>query len=280
MKRIVKNYIIKIASFIIFLLRKTSIGRFILEVVIHNLMNHVIEVDHKGKMFFTAPNDLNRFRAMTFSIKEPDTLEWIDQIAENAVFWDIGVNVGLYSIYAAKQKNAKVFSFEPSVFNLELLARNTFLNRVSDQVVIVPLPLSDRLSINKLQMTSMEWGGALSSFGELFGHDGKPLDWVFEYALIGLSMENAIHELSIPAPDYIKMDVDGIEHIILKGGKKILKKVKEILVEVNEDFNEQYEMSRTILETAGFVLKNKKGFAVSNTGSFQNTYNQIWVRRH
>ncbi|EMN13016.1 methyltransferase FkbM domain protein [Leptospira borgpetersenii str. Brem 307] len=97
-----------------------------MEVVIHNLMNHVIEVDHKGKMFFTAPNYLNRFRAMTFSIKEPDTLEWIDQIAENAVFWDIGANVGLYSIYAAKQKNAKVFSFEPSVFNLELLARNTF----------------------------------------------------------------------------------------------------------------------------------------------------------
>ncbi|EMY16542.1 methyltransferase FkbM domain protein [Leptospira weilii str. Ecochallenge] len=86
--------------------------------------------------------------------------------------------------------------------------------------------------------------------------------------------------MSIPAPDYIKIDVDGIEHIILKGGKKILKKVKEILVEVNEDFNEQYEMSRTILETAGFVLKNKKGSAVSNTGSFQNTYNQIWVRRH
>ncbi|EKO34816.1 methyltransferase FkbM domain protein [Leptospira santarosai str. CBC379] len=280
MRKIVKNYITKIASFIIFLLRKTSIGRFILEVTIHNLMNHVIEVDHKGKMFFTAPNDLNRFRVMTFSVKEPDTLEWIDQIAENSVFWDIGANVGLYSIYAAKQRNAKVFSFEPSVFNLELLARNVFLNQLSNQVVIIPLPLSDQLSINKLQMTNTEWGGALSSFGSEFGHDGKPIHKVFEYSLIGLSLEDAVQRLNLPKPDYIKMDVDGIEHIILKGGKNVLKNLKEILLEINEDFTEQFDTSCLILEKMGFVLRNRQSSTVSHSDdSFQNTYNQIWIRK-
>ncbi len=189
-------------------------------------------------------------------------------------FWDIGANVGLYSIYAAKQKNAIV---EPSVFNLELLARNIFLNRLSDRVTIVPLPLSDRFSISKLRMTSMDWGGALSSFGAEFGHDGKPLDQVFEYSLLGLSMEDVVNQFNLPKPDYIKMDVDGIEHIILKGGKNVLKNVKEILVEINEDFTEQLDNSRSILERAGFVLKNK--VTVSNSGTFQNTYNQIWIRK-
>ncbi len=243
MKTIIKSCISKIVFSIVFLLRKILLGRFILEILIHELMNHVVEVNHKGKMFFTTPNDLNRFRANTFSTKESDTLEWIDQISENSIFWDIGANVGLYSIYAAKQKNAKVFSFEPSVFNLELLARNIFLNQLSDKVVIVPLPLFDQLSINKLQMTNTEWGGALSSFGAEYGHDGKPIHKVFEYSLVGLSLNDAVQRLNLPEPDYIKMDVDGIEHIILKGGKNVLKNVKEILVEINEDFVEQFNTS-------------------------------------
>lgn len=279
MKKLVKYCLTKIVSLTLGLLRKFSIGRYVIEAIINRLMNHIEEVDHNGKLYFTAPNDLNRFRANTFSTKEPETLEWIDQISENSVFWDIGANVGLYSIYAAKRKNAKVYSFEPSVFNLELLARNIFLNRLSNQIVIIPLPLSDKLSINKLQMTSMDWGGALSSFGETFGHDGKPVKTIFEYSLIGISMMDAVENFQIPKPQYIKMDVDGIEHLILKGGEKILKTVKEILVEINEDFEDQFQNSRKILEKAGFRLKKRKASTVSNTGSFQNTYNQIWVKK-
>ncbi|EKP23939.1 methyltransferase FkbM domain protein [Leptospira interrogans str. HAI1594] len=86
-----------------------------------------------------------------------------------------------------------------------------------------------------------------------------------------------MNQFNLPKPDYIKMDVDGIEHIILKGGKNVLKNVKEILVEINEDFTEQLDNSRSILERAGFVLKNK--VTVSNSGTFQNTYNQIWIRK-
>ena len=58
------------------------------------------------------------------------------------------------------------FAFEPSVFNLELLARNIFGNDLVRQITIVPLPLSDTLAVNTLNMTSTEWGGALSSFGQ------------------------------------------------------------------------------------------------------------------
>ena len=44
-------------------------------------------------------------------------------------------------------------------------------------------------------------------------------------------MVDAVNPLNIPQPDYIKMDVDGIEHLILKGGISILDKVKGLLVE-------------------------------------------------
>ena len=44
------------------------------------------------------PNWICRFRADSFSTKEPETLEWIDESSDNGVFFDIGANIGLYYI--------------------------------------------------------------------------------------------------------------------------------------------------------------------------------------
>ena len=125
------------------------------------------------ELVFAVPNQLNRFRVDTFSSKEPETLEWIDSISENSILWDIGANVGLYSCYAAKCRHCRVFSFEPSVFNLELLARNIFINDLVDRVTIVPLPLSDSLNVNTLNMTSTEWGARFLLLGKIMAVTGK-----------------------------------------------------------------------------------------------------------
>ena len=81
------------------------------------------------------------------------------------VLWDIGANVGLYSIYAAKKHGIKVFSFEPSIFNLELLGRNCAVNSVSSLITILPFALSDSTKLSCMRHTTLSWGGALSTFG-------------------------------------------------------------------------------------------------------------------
>ena len=122
-------------------------------------MSRVKEVSNDGLILkFSVPNALNRYRVESFSTKEPETLEWIDRFPDDAVLWDIGANVGLYTIYAAK-KGIRVFAFEPSVFNLEVLARNIFINGVGNQVTIIPLPLSGQLIESSLKMTTTDWGG-------------------------------------------------------------------------------------------------------------------------
>ena len=65
----------------------------------------------------------------------------------------------LILIYAAKKKNFRVIAFEPSVFNLELLARNLFLNDLQDKVTIVPFALSDGLGTSVMRMTTTEREG-------------------------------------------------------------------------------------------------------------------------
>ena len=51
-------------------------------------------------------------------------------------------------------------------------------------------------------------------------------------------MDAMIEERCLEIPDYIKIDVDGLEHLILEGGDKLFenKKVKSVLIEVNENF--------------------------------------------
>ena len=44
---------------------------------------------------------------------------------------------------------------------------------------------------------------------------GKTFRKTFPF-LYGLTMDQAVEILGLPAPDFIKMDVDGIEHFILK----------------------------------------------------------------
>jgi FkbM family methyltransferase len=280
MKIKLKILIGKITTLLTSICRKFALGRFILESLINELIGHVITINYEGKEFiFSVPNELNRIRVKTFSTKEPETLSWIDEFNKNGVFWDIGANVGLYSIYAGKTKDMKVFSFEPSVFNLELLARNIQFNRLVNCITIIPIPLTDSLSINTLRMSSMVWGGALSSFGQEFGHDGKTLNKVFEFSVPGITMDDAVERLNIPWPDYIKIDVDGIEHLILSGGKKVLQNTKEILIELNEDFPEQFDKSCEILKKSGFQFKEKRKSEMTNLGVFKNTFNQIWIKQ-
>lgn len=258
---------------------KSRIGCYLYAQIIDNAMGLTRKVEYQGlNLIFSIPNALNKYRVDTFSSKEPETLEWIDGITQGSVVWDIGANVGLYTCYAAKARGCRVFAFEPSVFNLELLARNIYLNEVTEQVTIVPLPLTDVLSLSKLNMTTTEWGGALSTFGQVYGHDGQPMRKVFEFPTIGLSMVDAVNLLKIPQPDYIKMDVDGIEHLVLKGGMPILREVKGILIEINDTFTTQANDGSKYLREAGFVLKEKTHADFLDTGMSKYIFNQIWVK--
>jgi FkbM family methyltransferase len=238
-------------------------------------MNASTKVMHGStEMQFSTPTALALYRATSFSTKEPDTITWLDAIPKDAVLWDVGANVGLYSIYAAKTSSARVYAFEPSVFNLELLARNIFLNDLQRNITIIPVALSDGVGPSLFKMSSTAWGGALSTFGQDFDQHGGKLSSVFEYATMGVSMNDAMRLLGIPAPRFIKIDVDGIEHFILRGGAEVLRRAESVLIEINDDFLAQAEESARHLQNAGLTLLRKCSIEAGNQ------YNQWWVRQN
>jgi FkbM family methyltransferase len=270
---ILKIFIKQAISCVIGLLAGNRVGAYALTTIVNRLMEDAVKVSHKGtEMVFSIPNILTRYRATSFSTKEPDTLTWLESIPIDAVLWDVGANVGLYSIYAAKKNGVRVFAFEPSVFNLELLARNIYLNRLQDRVTVIPVALSDALGPSMFKLSSTAWGGALSTFGQDFDQHGGKLNSIFEYQTMGMTMDQASQLLNIPAPRFIKIDVDGIEHFILRGGTEALKGVESVMIEVDDGFAEQAEETARYLQNAGLRLLRKSG------GDAGSQYNQWWVR--
>jgi FkbM family methyltransferase len=249
--------------------------------------NKTMDISHKlnGKdvpFSFYTPNPLARLRAETFSTKEPETLEWIDKYApEGGVFFDIGTNVGLYSIYHAKTKGGITYSFEPSVFNLKLLVKNINLNNCQDKIKIIANPLTSANSFADFNLQSTTESGALSSFGVDYGHDGKKLNIQTSYKTLGFSLDYLVENNIISdRPSTIKIDVDGIEHLILRGATQVLSNpsCRSVLIEVNDSFLELATEVDTILKEAGFTFLEKKSAEIVAEG-VNKTYNQIWIKK-
>ena len=273
-----KNLLKKILSLIgkiLYLFINNKIGIFISDSFLLSILNNKKRIKYGEKVFYLhVPTFLTRYRWKTFFTKEPETLDWIDRFKKESVFYDIGANVGLYSIYAANGNSQRVYSFEPSFFNLELLSRNIYSNKLNDNITIIPLPLNDKISVSKFDLTSTDWGGALSTFEKGINDSGKKIDSIFSYNTLGFDLDTIIKISSIPNPDYIKIDVDGLEHFILSGGEKTIKKAKEILLEVNDKFSSQRELTKLFLSQAGFFLE-KKVFASDKS----SVANQIWKKK-
>ena len=219
-----------------------------------------------------TPNWLCRYRAETFSSKEPETLKWIDD--NDGILFDIGANIGLYSIYHAKTKSHNVYAFEPSFFNLPLLSKNINSNDLQDKISIISNPLSDSVHFANFKLASIDEGGALSAFGVDFDQNGNEIESIFSYKTLGYTLDLLFeHEILTELPAMIKVDVDGIEHLILSGAKETLRNpiCKTVLIEINDNFSDQADEAPRILSECGFSLKEKYHQA-------GKTYNQIWVK--
>ena len=227
------------------------------------------------------PNAVCRYRAETFETKEPETLEWIDEYGGAGAFYDIGANVGLYSLYFALRQSGRVYAFEPSALNLRLLAQNISDNGLEERIAIVPVALSDKSQFASFRLSMLEEGGSMSTFGEIYGHDGEALEVKLAYHTLGMSLDFMLESgfISEP-PSLLKIDVDGIEHLILRGARNALSatSLRSILIEVNEEFTDlRLEVQQT-LRDLGFELRERRRSDIFDDGQFASSFNQIWVR--
>lgn len=236
---------------------------------------------------FYIPNDLVNSRVNTFYSKEPETLKWIDSFIKKKkiIFWDIGANIGLYSIYNS-QKNPKsqTIAFEPSTSNLRTLSRNISINNLQNKILIFPTALTNNLNKNNyfslIKESSFCEGGALNAVNVNYNFEVKKFEIKNNYRIFSNSISYFIDNNILKIPDYIKIDVDGTEDLILEGAKKYLKKTKSLLIEINENFKESHKKIIDIMKKNGFTASYKTSEDIINMNKrepkFAKSYNYIF----
>ena len=168
-----------------------------------------------------------RGRAQTYDSKEPETLEWMRRhIRFGDVLWDVGANVGLYSMFAAKL-NARVFAFEPVAGNAARLMQNLHMNQLIGNVDVLPIALSEKSGWGKMHISNLDPGASIHAFQEI--HEFSGLDSSYNPAtpkpfrqwIYGMTGDELVESNLIPEPAHIKIDVDGGEKEVLRGMTKL-----------------------------------------------------------
>jgi FkbM family methyltransferase len=232
-----------------------------------------------GVIKFFCPGSFSEWRARTVLTKEPETLEWIDRFHDNDVFWDIGANVGIYSLYAGCRK-IKVTAFEPSAPNYYLLNQNIEINGLDERVSAYCLAFSDRTGLDTFYMTNTELGGALNSFSDPVDWEGKPFQASVRQAMIGYSIDDFIEKFRVDFPNHIKIDVDGIENKIIDGAKKTLsdKRLKSLLVELDSSRPDYCESVLQVIATGGMKFVEKRHAPMFENTKYASCFNYFFAR--
>ena len=277
-KASIRKLIRAVRKILVYLFR-SKMFLFIFDELVRTADKSLVRINHEGTLIHLVSSSvLTSYRVRTFSSKEPDTLAWISNFQRGKTFWDIGANVGLYSIYAALKSEAKVVAIEPVPANVQMLMKNLRANHLENQVVVIPLSLTNITGVASLSIPSDEAGISHVVFRESFDFEGKKNQITPSLNTVGLSWKDMQNWFNLEIPSYVKIDVDGIEHLILEGAGDLLNQVEEVLVEVNYNFLQQKQSIMEIMTRHGFILTSENVSPLSTDLEHRETRNQIWVK--
>ncbi len=246
-----------ISKFLIFLLRLNGKNRFSNEFI--QMLDPVYAVRLNGgkEIKFRTGHGRLLWRAREFFNEEPLMLKWIDSFEKDDIFYDIGANVGNYSIYAA-MKGIKTTAFEAEYLNLSLLYENIFLNGVQGNCMIIPIALSDRAGTDIFYLKDVSKGDALHGLGKKSYLLPVDKEILYKLRVLTLSGDSLIDIFGLDKPTKIKIDVDSNELEIVRGFSNAIKEsVSEIYIEIDGK-NEEHREIFDILKSFGFEPYTKE----------------------
>lgn len=214
----------------------------------------------RGAMRFWCPSSTSAKYAVNFMRYEPDTRGWIDAyVTPGHHMWDIGANIGAYTLYAAMAKGVTVTAFEPVAGTYAALVKNISLNPSAKDCVALALALSDANAIAPFYLRNTEAGGAMHALGAPETYDGRFEAERVEH-VVSMRGDELVQRFGARRPDHVKLDVDGHELRVLRGLSGILSAVKTLWIETEGAAEASGENARIENYLSGF------GFSIEQKG--------------
>lgn len=186
-------------------------------------LQEVLVPTSAGPIRMLCPSNRALHDPLAFGRDEPETVAWIESLPADAVLWDIGANIGLYALFAAK-RGVRVAAFEPSAASFAAMVRSAEANGLDRMIDAYCLALDEQPGLARLEMANSAAGHSMHSLTAAPGR--------FSQAVPAISIDRLIADFAALPPTHIKLDVDGLEPAILRGGRDALAGVREVLVEV------------------------------------------------
>src|SRR6516165_2298515 len=148
-------------------------------------------------------------------------------VRRNDVIWDIGANVGLFSLAAAvcAGDQGQVIAFEPDAWIAQLLRRTSRAQPIHNaRITVVPVAVASEISLRSFSIAiRSRASNALSEYGltemggvkEQYLVPAFNLDWLLS---------------NLPTPDIIKIDVEGAELEVISNQVRMLTEVRPVIL--------------------------------------------------
>lgn len=217
-------------------------------VMVHEHTDLVRKLDFSERpVFLHAESDVELRVRLNSVAKEPEMLPWLrGALQPGDTFYDIGANVGAYSLLAAALHDGEVnvVAFEPSATNYAQLCRNLALNPSSRRTTPLPVALADRRSLLEFGYSDLTAGAALHGVGELVG---SPND-IYTQKVLAMRLDDVIREYGLPVPNVMKIDIDGGELAMARGAEATMRdtRLRALLIELEDETPETHEVFRLL----------------------------------
>ncbi|HOX07244.1 MAG TPA: FkbM family methyltransferase [Planctomycetota bacterium] len=156
---------------------------------------------------------------------EPELRLVASRLLVGGVFVDVGANIGVYSVVAGMGvgSRGRVLAFEPGVQSHAVLARNVSVNRLGNT------------TIYRLGLAAMDGAARLYQHQDLSRCSlGKPAEGAPSDEIQLRRLDVVLSEEGIGRVDCIKVDVEGAEEMVLRGGRATLERWRPaVIFEVN-----------------------------------------------
>lgn len=187
---------------------------------------------------YSCSSELEEWRAKTLLTKEPETIAWLDAYlsdrSRDRVLFDVGANVGIYSVYAAARHGCHVYAFEPVVENFTRLEVNRALN-ACEHLHPFQIAIGARNGLVDLFLKDARIGNSGAQIHAAVDELGASFAPVAARKVLALSLDSLTRDFGLPCPTLIKIDIDGLEDLVLEGAADVLSdpRLASMLVELN-----------------------------------------------
>lgn len=198
------------------------------------------------------PVRVRRMRHLTYvlanRVVEPGVVavaRTLQSLSKPEVFWDIGANAGFYSwLLMSADPRLRTVLFEPDPDNVDLIRDTIAHSSIEGAELVAKAASATEGSIRFVVDSVTSATGHIEGAGR--GADGDIVN--VEATTLDAELEHR------PAPDLIKIDVEGSEELVLSGAKRLLLEVRPIIL--IECFGGLGSEALRCLMAAGYALAN------------------------